>query len=132
MWVRELIEWIGLTIELLGVMVIVASIIVALVPNGLLRLREPADALTGYKRRMGRGLLLGLELLLAADIIETVGTELTVQMLLPLGLLVLIRCFLSWSLEVEIDGRWPWQARAEKLDTRSEPARVKPVLSSER
>ena len=58
----------------------------------------------------GRSVLLGLEVLVAGDIIRTVAVEPTLENLLVLGLLVLIRTFLSWSLEVEIDGRWPWQA----------------------
>jgi uncharacterized membrane protein len=53
--------------------------------------------------------LLGLEILVAADIIRTVTMAPTLSNLAALGLLVAIRTFLSWSLEVEIDGRWPWQ-----------------------
>jgi uncharacterized membrane protein len=55
-------------------------------------------------------LLIGLDLLIAADIIKTVTLEATLENVVILGLLVLIRTFLSWSLELEIDGRWPWQA----------------------
>jgi uncharacterized membrane protein len=55
-------------------------------------------------------LLIGLDLLIAADIINTVILEATLENVLILGLLVLIRTFLSWSLELEMDGRWPWQA----------------------
>ena len=62
----------------------------------------------------GRSVLLGLEVLVAADIIRTVAVEPTIDNLLVLGLLVLIRTFLSWSLEVEIDGRWPWRRAADE------------------
>jgi uncharacterized membrane protein len=68
-----------------------------------------------FRTRLGRSILLGLELLVAADIIGTVAVEPTVQNLLVLALIVLIRTFLSISLEVEIDGYWPWQkARLER------------------
>lgn len=68
-----------------------------------------------FRSRLGRSILLGLELLVAADIIGTVAVEPTIHNLLVLGLIVLIRTFLSVSLEVEIDGHWPWQkARLER------------------
>jgi uncharacterized membrane protein len=62
-----------------------------------------------YRANLGRGILLGLELLVAADIIGTVAVTPSLQNLAVLGLIVLIRTFLSVSLEVEIEGRWPWQ-----------------------
>jgi uncharacterized membrane protein len=57
----------------------------------------------------GRSILLGLEFLVAADIIRTVAVQPSLQNVAVLGLIVLIRTFLSFSLEVEIDGRWPWR-----------------------
>ena len=67
-----------------------------------------------YKHQMGRSLLLGLEFLVAGDVVRTVALEPTLNNVAVLGLLVLVRTFLGWSLAVEIEGRWPWQARAEK------------------
>jgi uncharacterized membrane protein len=64
---------------------------------------------TNFRHQVGRALLLGLEILVAADIIRTVVLEPTLQNILVLGLLVLIRTFLSWSLVLEIEERWPWQ-----------------------
>lgn len=58
--------------------------------------------------------MLGLEVLIAADIVRTVALEATLESIGFLGLLVLIRTFLSWSLAVEIEGRWPWQSKPEK------------------
>ena len=113
--VRSLIEWIALSIELLAVIVIVGAILAAMLPRRALWSRtglERGDAFSAYKQRMGRGLLLGLELLLAADIVGTIAAPATLQSLAALGLLALIRSFLSWSLDVEIDGCWPWQARS--------------------
>jgi uncharacterized membrane protein len=63
--------------------------------------------------RLGKALLLGLEILVAADIVRTVALEATLESILTLGLLVLVRTFLSWSLTVEIEGRWPWQPGKE-------------------
>ena len=62
-----------------------------------------------YKIRIGRALLLGLEVLVAADIVKTIALELTFTSLGLLAGLVLIRTFLSWTLVLEIEGRWPWQ-----------------------
>ena len=62
-----------------------------------------------FRSNLGRSILLGLEFLVAADIINTVAVEPTVQSLTVLAGIVLIRTFLSFSLEVEIEGRWPWQ-----------------------
>jgi uncharacterized membrane protein len=62
-----------------------------------------------YREQVARALLLGLEILVAADVIRTVALEPTLQNVLILGLLVLIRTFLGWSLVVEIEQRWPWQ-----------------------
>jgi uncharacterized membrane protein len=66
-------------------------------------------AFTQFRRSFGKAILLGLEFLVAADIVGTVAIGPTLQDLSVLGLLVLIRTFLSFSLEVEITGRWPWQ-----------------------
>jgi uncharacterized membrane protein len=62
-----------------------------------------------YRSRLGRTLLLGLELLITADVVRTVALEPKLSNLGALGLLVLIRTFLSWSIVVEVEGRWPWQ-----------------------
>ena len=74
-----------------------------------LRRGSPPDLIGKFRSSLGRSILLGLEFLVAADIINTVAIEPTLQSLLILAGIVLIRTFLSFSLEVEIDGRWPWQ-----------------------
>lgn len=118
--IRTLIEWISLAIEVLAVGVIVGVILAAASPRGLLRTHRDArrsDALSVYKQKIGRGLLLGLELLLAADIVSTIALDSTLASLGALGLLAVIRTFLSWSLEVELEGRWPWRAKTEARST---------------
>lgn len=62
------------------------------------------------RQGLGRALLLGLEVLIAADIIATVALELSLANAAALGLIVVIRTFLSWAIELETEGRWPWQA----------------------
>lgn len=66
------------------------------------------------RHKLAHSLLLGLEMLIAADIIQTVVLESSSESILMLGLLVLIRTFLSWSLTIEIEGRWPWKGESEK------------------
>jgi uncharacterized membrane protein len=93
-------------IEAAGVLVIVLGIVMPSI--GFVRSRE-ADRLRNYRSAVGRGILLGLEFLVAADIINTVAMDPTLESLAVLAGIVVIRTFLSFSLEVEIEGRWPWQ-----------------------
>lgn len=99
----------GVGIELFGVTIIVLGI--AWSTFIVLRDRMCEEAYTVYKIRIGRTLLLGLELLVAADIIRTIALEVTYTSLALLAGLVAVRTFLSWSLVLEIEGRWPWQRR---------------------
>ena len=71
--------------------------------------RSTEAALRDCRQQLGRGILIGLEFLVAADIIHTVAVELTYETVTVLGLIVLIRTFLSFMLELELTGRWPWQ-----------------------
>jgi uncharacterized membrane protein len=98
-------------IELLAVAIIVMVILFATASYFLKIMARQADktTYTDFRHRVGRALLLGLEILVAADIIRTVVLEPTLSNVLVLGLLVLIRTFLSWSLVLEIEERWPWQ-----------------------
>lgn len=99
-------------IEILAVIVIAVAVVVSMLSGLSVRFRsDGAAAFKTFKRYIARGLLVGLDLLIAADIIKTVTLELTLENVVILGLLVLIRTFLSWSLELEVDGRWPWQPR---------------------
>ncbi|MGH7795227.1 MAG: DUF1622 domain-containing protein [Candidatus Binatia bacterium] len=90
-----------------------AIIVIAIVQGSLRFLlsvaNKPRDAYERYKNHLGKGLLLGLEFLVAADVVRTVVLEPTLQNVMILGLLVVIRTFLSWSLVVEIEGNWPWR-----------------------
>lgn len=116
---KEAVDYVGLVIDGAGVLAIVLGFLVAtarLVVSG----RQQADPYRRFRQDLGRGILLGLEFLVAADIIRTVAVAPTLQGVLVLGLIVLIRTFLSMALEVELEGRWPWQ-RAGGLDRRTTP-----------
>jgi len=65
--------------------------------------------LRNFRNRLGRAIVLGLELLVAADILRSISAEPTLNQVIVLAIVVLIRTFLSFSLEVELEGRWPWQ-----------------------
>lgn len=113
--IRQILDWVdyvAVAIEVLAVVVIVVTIAFATVTYVAGRVwRAPeGSAYNVYRARLGSGLLLGLEILVAADVIRTVAFEPTIESATILGLLVLIRTFLSWSLVVEIEERWPWQA----------------------
>ncbi len=107
--VRHAIEISAGLIEALAVVVIVIAILHG---SGrfLIHLQRYPDAYERYKRYLGRALLLGLEFLVAADIVRTVALDPTLLNVGMLAILVVVRTFLSWSLVVEIEGRWPWQA----------------------
>jgi uncharacterized membrane protein len=112
--IERLLGWIEIAavgIELLAVIIIIG---VALASTLIFLWRfftgsRPLEIYNHYKVLLGRGLLLGLEMLVAADIVRTVALEPNLSNVAALGLLVLIRTFLSWSLVVEIEHRWPWQ-----------------------
>ena len=109
--VEQAVHAIALAVEMGGVLMLVLTAIVAtaLLFRDWRRERTFAPAYKAYRRNLGRGILLGLEFLVIADIIGTVAIEPTFRNLGVLGLIVLIRTFLSFSLEVEIEGRLPWK-----------------------
>jgi uncharacterized membrane protein len=100
------IHLVGICIEIFGVFIIVAGIIWSTYRY----VHRPTEVpnYDQYKIRIGRSLLLGLEVLVAADIVKTIAIELTFTSLGLLAGLVLVRTFLSWTLVLEIEGRWPW------------------------
>ena len=113
--ILEWIEYAALAIEVLAVVVIVGAIFYAMghyLFQAAIR-PEREDLYKQLKARLGYALILGLEILVAADIVRTVALEATLQSVAVLGLLVLVRTFLSWGLVVEIEGRWPWQPERE-------------------
>ena len=105
--VSNLIHLVGVCIEIFGVFIIVAGIVWStfhFATRG--QIERHYDQ---YKIRIGRSLLLGLEVLVAADIVKTIAIQLTFTSLGLLAGLVVVRTFLSWTLVLEIEGRWPWR-----------------------
>ena len=111
MEIKHTAEPIGSAFELIGIVVIVIGSILAFgrYVVTLIRFRDGPAAFRGLRLYLGRSIVLGLELLVAADIIRSVAIDPTFVSVGVLGLIVLVRTFLSWSLEVEINGEWPWQ-----------------------
>ena len=115
---HRILGWIdaaAIGIEVLAVVIIIVAILFS-IGRYLFQVALHPELEDGYRRlrlHLGRTLLLGLEILVAADIVRTVALDTTLESILTLGLLVLVRTFLSWALEVEIEGRWPWQPRRE-------------------
>lgn len=110
--VLDWVEYLAVAIEVLAVLVITIGVLYAL--GSFIIARSSNRTLQGYDRvfraQLGNSLLIGLEILVAADIIRTVALEPTLTNVAILGILVLVRTFLSWSLVVEIEGRWPWKS----------------------
>jgi len=109
--IHHYIDWAAKLIELAGAAIIVVSVILAtawFLRDGL-RGSGWRDSYDGYRSNLGRGILLGLELLVGADIIATITAPLTLESVGLLAGVVAIRTFLSFSLETEIEGCWPWE-----------------------
>ncbi len=107
------IEAVGQIVDAAGVAtIVVGALIATAIAVGRL-VRKQGPVYSRYRRSLGRAILLGLELLVAADIIRTVAVAPTLDSVAVLAGIVLIRTFLSYSLEVEISGRWPWQKKQE-------------------
>jgi uncharacterized membrane protein len=120
---RNVMEFIGTAVDAGGVLIVVAGALFAtgrfLFPGRA----EPTDPYRRYRQDLGRAILLGLEFLVAGDIIRTVVVAPTLENVIVLGLIVLIRTFLSMSLELELEGRWPWQ-RVEAGPSAAPPPRA--------
>jgi len=108
---NDVIEKIGTTIDAAGVVVIVTGAAIAFVVSAVRLSRHESNVYRRFRQQVGQTILLGLELLVAGDIVRTVAASPTLTSVAILAAIVLIRTFLSFSLEVEINGRWPWQKR---------------------
>jgi uncharacterized membrane protein len=114
--IRDIFGVAGYAIEAAGVVIIVLGIVIS-TTWFLTRLRrlEFLDAYHQFRQNLARSIILGLEFLIAGDIIRTVIVEQTLVAAAVLALIVLIRVILSLTLEFEIEGRWPWQREKEKV-----------------
>jgi len=116
--IKPMAEWCAAIIEGVGIGLITLLTLYALLYSAYrIVKRDSADEVfKECRQRLGRGILLGLEFLVAADIIHTVAVELTFETVGVLAIIVVIRTLLSFTVEVELTGRWPWQ-QAEKSAT---------------
>jgi uncharacterized membrane protein len=113
--VHTFIDLLATLLELVGVAIIIGGAMIAsaaCLRNGL-RAADWRSAYDQYRSDLGRAILLGLELLVGADIISTITAPLTFESVGLLAIIVVIRTFLSFSLETEIEGCWPWQRAAK-------------------
>lgn len=117
---HDIIGSIGIAVDVVGVLVILAGVIVACARMVGFRPRDsrtggggdgvgPRDRFEAFRQDLARAILLGLEFLIAGDIIRTVAVTPTLSSVALLGLIVLVRTFLSITLHLEVEGRWPWQ-----------------------
>lgn len=122
-FVKKVGEQCALVIEAVGVSLIVMLALYALA-LAVFQLYKHIDAekvFRDLRQRLGRGILLGLELFVAADVIHSVVVEVSFETVGVLAIIMLIRTFLSFSLEVELNGRWPWEERAHsRLEPRAD------------
>jgi len=115
----RIIEGTGTAIDAIGVAVIAGGALLAVVMTVGWNRREGEGAYDFFRRRLGRAILLGLEFLVAADIIRTVAVTPSVESVAVLAGIVLIRTFLSFSLQLEMTGAWPWQQRSSVATDKS-------------
>ena len=108
------IERVGEVIDGAGVAVMVAGAVIAAGTAAIQRTRHEAGIYHGFRERLGQTILLGLELLVIGDIVRTIAAAPTFTGVAVLGIIVLIRTFLSFSLQVELTGRWPWRANTPR------------------
>lgn len=118
----DILNLITRSIEWCGIAIIVGGLIFGSVRFALSAVRQNADEprFRRYRADVGRGILLGLEFLVAADIIATVAIRPSLESLAILAGIVAIRTFLSLSLEVEVSGRWPWQQPSDEVQQRQQ------------
>jgi uncharacterized membrane protein len=113
---RHIMEVVGTSVDGVGVFIVAGGMVVATVRLATRRAHDTGDYYSLYRQDVGRAILLGLEFLIAGDIIRTVVVAPTLQNVVVLGLIVLIRTFLSLSLQLEIEGKLPWQREVVRRD----------------
>jgi uncharacterized membrane protein len=112
---NHVMEDIGDVIDAAGVAVIVVGMLVSTGAAAVELSRHETGIYRHFRQQLGRTILLGLELLVVGDIVRTVAAQPTLTSVAILAIIVLIRTFLSFSLEVELNGYWPWQRKPAQL-----------------
>lgn len=112
-YLNDWIEYAAKFIEIVAVLIMLGFIVIGTVKWIFLSGKQIGKGYENYRTQLGKALLVSIELLVAADIIRTVVLEASIYNIAALGLLVLIRTFLGWTLSVEVEGHWPWQKKQE-------------------
>jgi len=119
----KVVEAVGAAIMIVGGLAALVGYVVAMA-----RSPRPSDPYRTLRRHLGRAILLGLEVLIVGDIVRTIIVEATLQSVTVLGTIVVIRIVLSFSLEVETDGVWPWSRwRLEQPTNPADPPKSGPA-----
>src|ERR1043166_5117357 len=113
---RQIMEIVGTGVDGVGVFIVAGGMVVATARLAVRRAHETGNYYSLYRQDVGRAILLGLEFLIAGDIIRTVVVAPTLQNVVVLGIIVLIRTFLSLSLQLEIEGKLPWHHDVSQAD----------------
>src|SRR5215467_14776690 len=113
---RQIMDVVGTSVDGVGVFIVVGGALFATVRLALRRAHGAGNYYVWYRQDVGRAILLGLEFLIAGDLIRTVVVAPTMQNVAVLGLIVLIRTFLSLSLQLEIEGKLPWRRQAQDIE----------------
>lgn len=119
--ISEIIDYAGVVVIAVGAFLAIIRLIRDLFATAMNR----EEAYSNVRSFLGRSLLLGLELLVAGDVIKTVAVEPTLQSVSVLALLVIVRTILSISIDIEVDGRFPWQAQEQELKAQEIALRAK-------
>ena len=108
---REFMDWAGMLLNLATVLIVALGLLLVFT-NYFLRIRRYSleENFLLLRHRLAKILVIALEILVIADVIETVTTNFTFDSLVSLGILVIARTWLSWTLELGVEGHWPWQA----------------------
>lgn len=112
--IKFYVDHIATIVEGIGVITIFVGAIYSLIVFLVSVSKKKTGSYIKLRQTLGKSILLGLEILIAADIMATVVAEPTMKSVTILGLIVLIRTFLSLSLQVEVEGRFPWQKEKKK------------------
>lgn len=115
-YLEEIISFAAKALEIIGISIIVIGVVISLVYYLYQTIQKQENCYKTVRRKMGKSILLGLEVLVAADIIATVVTEPTMNSVLTLGVIIIIRILLSFSLQVELEGKFPWQAKRKNTE----------------
>ena len=120
-------EWVGNYIELFATLLIGFTILIIIFNNVIHLFKKDDVAFKTWKTRSWRGVQGGLDLFVAADLLSTISINRTMDSVITLGILLIVRSFVSWSIEMEAEGCWPWQKKSFALKEKQLEAKLSEV-----